>query len=563
MTGGKSGIGPGLIAYVYCLLLIACRFLKIPGCDDQASFALLIVSGWHARAAHEREASSTASTARAVGRAGAVTARGDSPSAIYYNVAGIGRMEPGTHLELDLNLVRRELVFQRTGDMCFASRDGFRVNRWNSDGDCFESLSFPEVNDQAGVYPAPFFALVTDLGLDSDWRFAFGAFGPAAIGRADFPTQSWMENLDGDRIPIPGPQRYDILYMDILFVWPTLAASWRITDDLAVGLGFQSGVVNINFQSMAIAAPGSSVVNDLRANIDAWDWFVPAGLVGVWYRPTPWFEMAWSMRVSDEIRATGDLVTISNPYGVLDQDPVSSDEWDFNEASGERAPTASLSFAWPLINTRAGFRFVWPKDGGGDVVGGDLDPDVASRLARMMPHEREWLDVELDVAYEMNSSVETFEVKIDGLVPTGYGLPPIPVLPAGDPPGVMSVDHNWKDTWALRLGGDVNLLDSALSLRWGLSYESSSVPEEWTRIDYAQWETFGVSGGVTVRLPWYGVDLTAGYLHLFMPDRTVTNGQARKLSAFPTDPADPEMIINNGSYRTSMDIFSVGIQATF
>ena len=140
---------------------------------------------------------------------------------------------------------------------------------------------------------------------------------------------------------------------------------------------------------------------------------------------------------------------------------------------------------------------------------------------------------------------------------------PIRWLPAGDPPGVMRVDHNWKDTWALRLGGDVNLLDGALSLRWGLSYESSSVPEEWTRVDYAQWETFGVSGGVTVRLPWYGVELTAGYLHLFMPDRTVTNGQARKLSAFPTDPADPEMIINNGSYRTSMDIFSVGVQATF
>jgi len=498
----------------------------------------------------------------AVGRAGAFTARADSPAAVYYNVAGIGRMDAGTHLELDLNLVQRELVFQPAGTQCYASRDGFRVNRVNSSGQCYEGLAYPEVEDKAGVYPAPFFALVTDLGLDSDFRLAFGAFGPAAIGRADFPTQSWMENLDGERIPIPGPQRYDLLYMDIVFVWPTVAAAWRISDDLSVGLGFQSGVVNIKFQSMAIAAPGSSVVNDLRANLDVWDWFVPAGLVGVWYRPTPWFEMAWAMRVSDEIRATGELVTISNPYGVWSQDPVSSADWDYHEETGEQAPKASLSFAWPLINTRAGFRFVWPKDGG-DVVGGELDEDVASSLARLMPHEREWLDVELDVSYEMNSSVDTYEVKIDGQVPTGYGMPPISVLPSADPPGVMRVDHNWKDTWGLRLGGDVNLLDGTLSLRWGASYESSSVPEEWTRVDYAQWETFGVSGGVTVRLPWYGVELTAGYLHLFMPDRTVTDGQARKLSAFPTDPADPDMVINNGTYRTSMDVFSVGVSATF
>jgi hypothetical protein len=500
--------------------------------------------------------------AGAVGRAGAVTARGDDPYALYYNVAGIGRFDEGTHLELDLNLVNRELAFRKAGEMCFSSGDRFRVNRVNSSGRCYDGLPYPEVQDSAGVYPAPFFALVTDLGLDSDFRFAFGAFGPAAIGRADFPTQSWVENLDGDRIPIPGPQRYDLLYMDIVFVWPTLAAAWRITDDLSVGLGFQSGVVNIRFQSQALAAPGNSVVNDLRANLDVWDWFVPAGIAGVWYRPSRWFELGLSVRVSDEIHATGELVTISNPYGVLGQDPVQSDEWDYNEASGEQAPTASLSFAWPLINARAGFRFVWPKDGG-DVVGGALDEDVASALARLMPHEREWLDVELDLAYEMNSSVDTYEVKIDGLVPTGYGLPPIPVLPAADPPGVMRVEHAWQDTWALRLGGDVNLLDGALSLRWGASYESSTVPEDWTRVDYAQWETFGVAGGVTARLPWYGLELTAGYLHLFMPDRTVTDGKARKLSAFPADPADPEMVINNGTYRTSMDIFSVGVQATF
>ena len=472
-------------------------------------------------------------------------------------------MEAGTHLQLDLNLARRELTFQRAGTMCYASRDGFRVNRVNSDGDCYEGLAYPEVSDRSGIFASPFVALVTDLGLDSDFRFGFGLFGPAALGRADFPTQSWVQNLDGDTVPIPAPQRYDLVYMDIIFAWPTLAAAWRINDDLSVGLGFQSGVMNIKFQSMALASPGRSAVNDLRWMLDVWDWFVPAGLVGVWYRPSPWFELAWSMRISDGIKATGEMVTISNPYGVMGQDPVNSDEWtDYDTENGEEPPRPTLSFSWPLIVTRAGFRFVWPKDGGA-VVGGDLDPELESRLARMMPHEREWLDVELDVTYEMNSSVDEFQVKVDGVVPTGYGLSNLPVLPSGDPPGVMRVVHGWKDAWAVRLGGDINLFDGTFSLRWGVSYESSTVPEEWTRVEVVSWDQIGVSGGLTLRLPWSGLELTAGYMHVFIPDRDVSNGQARALSAFPTDPTDPDSVINNGTYRASMDLFSLGLQVGF
>jgi hypothetical protein len=497
-----------------------------------------------------------ANGAEALGRAGAFVARGDNPSALYYNVAGIGRMEGGTHLLLDMNLVLRELTFQPAGTMDFAGSNGYRVN----------GLPYPEVKDKAGLNLAPFFALVTDLGLDSDFTFAIGAFGPGAVGRSEFPSQSWVQNLDGERIPIPAPQRYDLLYMDVVFIWPTIAASYRITDDLSVGLGFQSGVVNIKFQNMAVAfGNGENVVADLRANLDVWDWFVPAGIAGVWYRPCRWFEMAGSVRVSDGIKAEGELTTISNPYGVEGQDPVSSDGWtEYNTESGERAPYAELSFSWPMVTARTGFRFVWPRDTG-EIVGDELDEDVASRLARMPPHEREWLDVELDLTYQMDSSVDTYKVKIGGNVPLGHGVPNLTVRPRADNPGgpgVLQVPHHWQDTIGVRLGGDVNLLEGAVSLHWGASYESSTVPEEWTRLDYAQWTTYGVAGGVTVRLPWYGIDLTAGYLHLFMPDREVTDGQARMLDSIGrAEELIP--VINNGKYHSSMDIFSLGIAAKF
>lgn len=494
--------------------------------------------------------------AEAVGRAGAFVARGDNPSTLYFNPAGMGRMEPGTHLLLDANLVLRTLEFRRAGEMDFAGANGYRVN----------DLRYPRVRDEGGVFPAPFFGLVTDLGLDTDFQFGLGAFGPAAVGRAGFPTQVWVVNHDDERIPIPAPQRYDLLHMDVLFVWPTLAASWRILDDLVVGAAFQTGFVNIVFQNMTAAfGDGDDVVADIRANVDAWDWFVPAGMLGIWYRPWRYLELAVSARMSDGIEASGEVTTISNPYGVRGQEPISSTEWtDYNTAAGERRPTAKLSFAWPLLVLRTGVRFLWPRDTG-EVAGGELDAQIAERLARMAPHEREWFDVELDVTYEMNSSVDSFRTKIDGVVPLGYGMPNLAVRPDLEHPenaGVLELPHNWQDTVAVRLGGDVNLLEGAVSLHWGGSFETSSVPEDYTRLDYAQWMTFGVAGGVTVRLPWYGIDVTASYLHYFSPEREVTEGRVRMLTALPRE-EERIPVINNGNFKTSLDIFSVGLAARF
>ncbi len=494
-----------------------------------------------------------ANGAAAVGRAGAFVARGDNPSTLYYNVAGMGRMEEGTHVLLDVNLVLRTLSYQRAGTMDFAPGNGFAVN----------GLPFPEVSDRAGLHPAPFMAVVTDLGLGSDFVFGFGLFGPAAPGRADFPTQVTVTNNLGEPTLVPSPQRYDLVFVDILFVWPTLAAAWRVGDDLSWGLGFQSGFVNIVFQTTAVAATGRSAINDMRSHIDVRDSFVPAGLFGIWYRPLKYLELALSARVSDGIDASGDLITVSNPYGVDDQSPVASDRYDrYNAAAGEHAPRATLSFDWPALVVRTGFRFVWPRDAGGGV---GEDADAERSIARLAPSRREWFDIELNVTYEMNSSVRDFRTKVTGVVPTtDPDLPPLPVRPTGDPAtdGVLGMPHDWQDTVAVRLGGDVNFLEGDLSIRWGLLFETSTVPEDMTRLDYAQWETYGVSGGVTVRMPWWGLELTASYLRLFMPDRVVSLGGARVIAALAGDDADLP-VINEGRYEGAMNIFAIGAGARF
>jgi hypothetical protein len=496
--------------------------------------------------------------AEAVGRAGAFVARGDNPSNLYWNVGTMGRMEDGTHVLIDSNFCVRTLEFRRAGEMDFDA-----TNRYRADG-----LPYPGVSDATPVNVGPMIGVVTDFGLDSDFVFGIGAMGPAAIGQADFPTQVYVVNNVGEKTLVPGPQRYDLLYQNIVFVWPTLAVGYRISDDLAVGAGFQPGFVHIVYQMMAAASGGEGeddVDQDIRSNIDDWDPFVAAGVFGAWWRPFKYLEVAFSTRMSDGIDAGGPLETISNPYGVAGQNPISSADWtDYDTEYGEKPPYAHLSFDWPFLVARFGFRFVWPRDSG-EIVGDELDPGIASRLARLAPHEREWFDIELDVTYEMNSSVTSFRTKVDGVVPVGYGLPNIAVRPSSDPDvaGVLEVPHMWQDTVALRLGGDVNLLEGMLSLHWGAMFETASVPEEYTRLDYANWMTFGVAGGVTVRLPWYGIDLTASYQRQFMPDRNVEGGQARMLLALPPNDETTIPTINDGAYESAYDIFSIGAAARF
>jgi long-chain fatty acid transport protein len=502
--------------------------------------------------------------AEAVGRSGAFTARGDDPTALYYNVGTMGRMPDGTHLLLDVNLVHRSLSFTR-----FDDRDGDGTD----DGILFHSSNhfgvngqpFPTIEDSGGVFPAPFFGVMTDLGLASDFTFGFGVFGPAAVGRASFPTQVSMTDNAGNPVLVPSPQRYELLYMDILFIWPTLAASYRITDDLIVGVGFQSGFVNIRYDVTAVAAvPGATgavnAVNDIRSSIDVWDPFVPAGLFGIWYRPIPYLELGLSTRLSDSIDASGDMVTLANP-NAIGGDPVPSDTWT-RYTEGSPPPSAELKFGWPTLVLRTGIRFVWPRDIG-PIVGDVLDDSIESRLAQMAPARREWFDIELDLNYEMNSSVSDFITKTRGVVPID-DMTGVAIRPSSDPDvaGILNVPHNWVDVLSLRLGGDVNLLDGDLSLHWGFMFETSSVPSAYTRLDYAHWETYGVSCGVTARLPWQGIELTASYQRLFMPDRTVTDGSARVLTAISA-PDDQIPVINNGTFRSSLDIFSLGATVSF
>jgi len=117
----------------------------------------------------------------------------------------------------------------------------------------------------------------------------------------------------------------------------------------------------------------------------------------------------------------------------------------------------------------------------------------------------------------------------------------------------------------VRAGGDWNVVPGKLAVRAGYSFETPAQPEAWTRVDFLPFERHGAHVGATLRVG--DVDLSAGYAHVFQPDRVVRNGSAKQIEAFPPGechedvPAYCGSVVNEGTYESSFDTLSIG--ATF
>jgi len=187
---------------------------------------------------------------------------------------------------------------------------------------------------------------------------------------------------------------------------------------------------------------------------------------------------------------------------------------------------------------RFGIRYAHPRDGA---------PENA-----VYNYERELFDVELDVVYEMNSAMDGYRVDIEN-VNLDDSLIPIPSIN-------LFLAHNWKDTVSLRLGGSVNLLRGHLTISAGLSWESNSVPEEYTRLDYLGWMRYGLGLGIIGRF-WL-MEIALSYQHIFMPNRDVSNGDVYAPIATASANNMSDDVVNNGQYEAGYDVigFSLGFR---
>jgi long-chain fatty acid transport protein len=80
-------------------------------------------------------------------------------------------------------------------------------------------------------------------------------------------------------------------------------------------------------------------------------------------------------------------------------------------------------------------------------------------------------------------------------------------------PTNADIPHHFKDVVGVRLGGDVNVIPNRLALRTGGFFETKGQDDAYLGLDFNNAQKYGVGGGATLRLG--PVDVSASFQHTF------------------------------------------------
>lgn len=447
----------------------------------------------------------------ALGRGGAFVAKADDGTAIEYNIAGFARQR-GTRITLDANAYIHGTSFRRSGVYSGDAADSRTP---------YGGLSYPTIHDRESYFLSPILTISTDFGWFKRWTFAFGIYGPPAIGKHTFTEK----NPSGD-IPAtvtlpgglraPGPARYDVAKLNVLILLPTWAVAVRPLKWLDAGLAAQLVYANFDLTSANITPLGSGTcpVADY-AGCDAYAQVSTTGysfafLVSLLAHPTEWLDVGATFRSPIDIDSSGTLHPTAPPG-----------QFDLKDSP------VTFSTKLPL----------WLRTG---IRGVLRYPDGTERA-----------DLEADFVYE-NWGAE----KSDHIYSPDFLLGKGGVLDA-------HVVHNYKDTFGVRVGGAYNFRLgnwTRLITRLGFYFDSAATDAAYTRLDFNTAEKYGFTAGLGFK--WKGLTINAAYAYVFTPSRSVSDSEIYALSATNGNPVpgvDPMIAVGNGRYSWMTQIVSLGI----
>jgi long-subunit fatty acid transport protein len=472
-----------------------------------------------------------------IGRGGAWLVRADDPLAAYVNPAALVTQGHGVSGGLQL------LLFEHCYDRRTAQGDR------PSPGQSLAAPSEPVCADRT-PYPNP--QLAASLRLHQRFALGLAVLGPHAKGSERWPATIVYADRMGDT-EHPSPQRYLMLESDNLLLFPTLSASVAVTRQLSFGAGFVWGVASIDVANMAEsvspwrdpAAP-DDFTGDLRSRIRGVDAFVPGLVASVLWSPSERLGLAGWFRWSDAVRTTVDLTTQSSYYttGGRVNEAALANPSNLTEVEAAGRLTIPLP-----MEAKLGLRYRHPRASA-------ERPAWATQWEGWVrdPLSTELFDLELDLSWANNSSVEAIELGFE---------PGIRIKPTtGFVPENADIRHHWRDALGVRLGGDVVVLPSLLALRAGGFFESSSADPTYLTLDFHPSERVGLGAGGTVRLG--PVDLSLAYQHTFFG--TIDNGGRGDVHAISGDATTGQrsrQAVNGGKATASLDELGLGVAARY
>jgi len=427
---------------------------------------------------------------RAVGRGGAVAVGVSDLTAIHYNPGALAKLR-GTRVMWHHNVIFHDMQFTRA-----PLSEGW--------GEEYAGKPFDPVQDGESVYAlGGFLGLASDLGLDS-WTFAAGVYGPSAVGRHDYPDY--------------GPQAFMLTELDTVVLYPSLAVAWQVPETFGVGLTLQWVDLNsmdyemvVNGTTSIRAEPMEPIPEDARTQLltkmQLSDHTGYTAILGAWWQPTPYLEIAAASRFLPAKLTPSGGVVVDKPTLVTEE------------------LSASMDFELPM-QARGGVRYIHRKG------------------------DRQLFDIELDVFWERWSSIDAYDMRFDGRI-SGQELQDVHIPKA------------WSDTVSVRLGGEYEVVPDVLQVRAGGFWEQGAVPENAEHLDFPSFDRWGAGLGLTAT---YGaVSLSAGYMHVFQEDREVTEQRGKLYQTRPVRPC-PEycdelsgVVANAGRFESSYDLLSVGL----
>jgi long-subunit fatty acid transport protein len=148
---------------------------------------------------------------------------------------------------------------------------------------------------------------------------------------------------------------------------------------------------------------------------------------------------------------------------------------------------------------------------------------------RHLAGTREIFDIELDAEYETWSRVNDFILQTPGLVADFQG-------------GTANLDRitiakHWRNTLALKLGGDVAVIPDRLAVRGGAFYETATADAAYSNVDFPGGPMMGATLGGSLSFGRWEVALAYQLRH--MSTVNLTEANARVYQQVPASACKP------------------------
>lgn len=476
----------------------------------------------------------TGAGTRSMGRGGATAAAPDDPMALQFNPAMLSEL-PGGQLMLNVNNAMFDACVSRPGNYVGDGASGMVSTYGDSnDPNSYALRNLPTVcNELSALGPGA--SLVYTQRITPSIGLGFGILTPMAAGHTRYGNADGSVTVNGQNLP--SPVRYNLIEQNHLQIFPTVGIGWKPNSWLHVGLAFQWGIVTISNRNIAVSQSSGEPATDLYADIAVHDYFVPAIIGSIQLHPSPGLDFMIGARWLDTIRAGGTANITANRYADPMRMPPAAQVTTLISGVDLRVPEGS--------SITAGARYGMQRRG---------TAERAAARGHADRMEDEVFDLEVNATYELNSVVDEFTLNL----PTGTTID-IGDGGAGAPlPTQVHLPHQWKNQLIMRLGGDWNVLPGVLALRAGMHFETSGVTPAYTQLDFIPGQRIGLHVGATYRIGRF--DISAAYAHIFQETITVDGSQAayHQIAAL-----DAGRVINNGTYTSHYNVFSLGANVHF